>query len=126
MVDEDVLHFNEITPNVKFYLADDAQSKETLCALQVRLEQMRDADEKQQYGTLTLSIAYVKDEDWENNWKQYFKPFPIGERFLIKPTGKPPKILRDELFWKLIPGPVLVRACTKRQDSAFRHWNICR
>jgi ribosomal protein L11 methyltransferase len=104
MVDEDVLHFNEITPNVKFYLADDAQSKETLCALQVRLEQMRDADEKQQYGTLTLSIAYVKDEDWENNWKQYFKPFPIGERFLIKPTWETTENPEGRIILEIDPG----------------------
>lgn len=37
-------------------------------------------------------IAYSIDEsicrsvDWENNWKKYFKPLPIGEKLLIRPT----------------------------------------
>lgn len=26
-----------------------------------------------------------KNEDWENNWKKYFKPMPVGERLLIRP-----------------------------------------
>ena len=27
----------------------------------------------------------VKDEDWENNWKQFYKPMEIGERLLVIP-----------------------------------------
>jgi len=26
-----------------------------------------------------------KSEDWENSWKRYFKPLPVGERLLIRP-----------------------------------------
>ena len=28
----------------------------------------------------------LEEEDWENNWKQYFKPFPVGNRLMIKPS----------------------------------------
>lgn len=28
----------------------------------------------------------VKEEDWANEWKRFFKPVRIGNRFLIKPT----------------------------------------
>jgi ribosomal protein L11 methyltransferase len=28
----------------------------------------------------------VAEEDWENNWKAYFKPFEVGERLVIKPS----------------------------------------
>ena len=27
----------------------------------------------------------LKDADWENNWKQYYKPMEIGERLLVIP-----------------------------------------
>lgn len=27
-----------------------------------------------------------KNADWENNWKKYFKPMPVGERLLIHPV----------------------------------------
>ena len=28
----------------------------------------------------------MKEDDWANNWKQYFKPLPVGRNLLIKPS----------------------------------------
>lgn len=33
-----------------------------------------------------ISISDCKVEDWQNNWKQYFHPMPIGEKLLIRPV----------------------------------------
>lgn len=33
----------------------------------------------------TIEYKPCKNEDWENNWKQYFKPMKIGEKLLIRP-----------------------------------------
>ena len=30
-------------------------------------------------------IRRIRDEDWENNWKQYYKPIPIGEKLVVVP-----------------------------------------
>jgi ribosomal protein L11 methyltransferase len=32
-----------------------------------------------------VEISNCKVEDWQNNWKQYFRPTPIGEKLLIRP-----------------------------------------
>lgn len=32
-----------------------------------------------------INKSICKNEDWENNWKAYFKPMEIGERLLIRP-----------------------------------------
>lgn len=32
-----------------------------------------------------VTVADCRVEDWQNNWKQYFKPMPIGKRLLIRP-----------------------------------------
>jgi ribosomal protein L11 methyltransferase len=37
-------------------------------------------------GTLEIEINTLDDEDWANNWKQYFHPLIIGEKFVVKPT----------------------------------------
>ncbi len=37
------------------------------------------------YGTLLMTLENLKDADWENNWKQYYKPMEIGE----PPAGDP-------------------------------------
>lgn len=33
-----------------------------------------------------ITISDCKVEDWQNNWKQYFHPMPIGEKLLIRPV----------------------------------------
>jgi ribosomal protein L11 methyltransferase len=35
---------------------------------------------------LRIEESLVREEDWAENWKTYFKPFEVGERLLIKPT----------------------------------------
>ena len=38
------------------------------------------------YGTLTVETRDVKDEDWAEVWKKYYKPFKAGEHLVVKPT----------------------------------------
>ena len=33
-----------------------------------------------------IALANLQDEDWENNWKAYFKPLPVGDKLLIRPV----------------------------------------
>lgn len=33
-----------------------------------------------------ISMQNCATEDWMNNWRKYFKPMPVGERLLIRPT----------------------------------------
>ena len=33
-----------------------------------------------------ITISDCKVEDWQNNWKQYFHPMPIGKKLLIRPV----------------------------------------
>lgn len=37
-------------------------------------------------GTLDIVTGETDDKDWENNWRQYFHPIEIGEKFIIKPS----------------------------------------
>jgi ribosomal protein L11 methyltransferase len=35
---------------------------------------------------LRTEQSTVREEDWADCWKEYFKPFGVGERLLVKPT----------------------------------------
>ncbi|MCL2638718.1 MAG: 50S ribosomal protein L11 methyltransferase [Oscillospiraceae bacterium] len=35
---------------------------------------------------LCLEQSEVREEDWADCWKEYFKPFEIGQKLMIKPT----------------------------------------
>ena len=56
---------------IKCYLTDD---EEGLCVLR----KMREA-----YPELTT--AFVEDSDWENNWREFYKPIEVGDRLVVVP-----------------------------------------
>ncbi len=33
-----------------------------------------------------IDLSVCRNQDWENNWKEYFKPMPVGQRLLIRPV----------------------------------------
>ncbi len=57
---------------VKFYLTDDAAGRAELARIR---------------GALGVPVEdrLLADEDWENGWKTYYAPIPVGERLLIVP-----------------------------------------
>lgn len=71
---------------VTVYLPQDAQGMETLSALRAMLQQMKEEDTEHIYGRLEAVCSGIREEDWANNWKQYFKPFPVGQKLYIKPS----------------------------------------
>ena len=75
---------------VTVYLPEDAQGAETLAALRAMLAQMKSEDTEGQYGRLEAVCSGIREEDWANNWKQYFKPFPVGKKLYIKPSWEEP------------------------------------
>ena len=62
---------------VKFYLPEDAAGR-------ARVESLRAALGRE------LSLASVDDADWENGWRRYFAPIPVGKKLLIVPEWENP------------------------------------
>ena len=71
---------------LKIYLEDSDNGRAELDALRARLAALKDGDEQQKLGRLTTEQSVTRQEDWEWGWKQYFKPFPVGDTFMIKPS----------------------------------------
>ena len=68
---------------VTFYLADDDAGHAALRSLRTALDSLRAA--RPETAPLLLTAAPVADTDWENNWKQFYKPMEIGERLIVVP-----------------------------------------
>lgn len=69
---------------ITFYLPADGDGFAQLAQLRTALQSFKDAHAGK-YGTLLMTLENLKDADWENNWKQYYKPMEIGERLLVIP-----------------------------------------
>lgn len=85
-IDEDLMGLSHCESCVTIYLPEDAQGAETLQMVQELLKRKKAADTEGKFGRLEAVLTGVKEEDWANNWKQYFKPLCVGEKLLIKPS----------------------------------------
>ena len=56
---------------IKTYLADDEDGRRVLSAIR------RACGE--------VAVSFVEDSDWENNWREYYKPIEIGEKLVVVP-----------------------------------------
>lgn len=55
-------------------------------------------------GTLALDSQAVKEEDWAECWKQYYKPLRAGKRLVVKPSWESYAAQRGDLVIELDPG----------------------
>lgn len=85
-IDQDLMGLSDCPTVVTLYLPENEQGAEQLVALRTQLAAMRAQDAEGVFGKLELRSKDVREEDWANNWKQYFKPFSVGKRLMIRPS----------------------------------------
>lgn len=55
-------------------------------------------------GKGLITVCKVNEEDWENNWKKYYKPTKIGEKIVVKPIWETYETKGNEVVVELDPG----------------------
>ena len=83
-VDEDLVKEKENLCRVTFYVENSPAGYGTIANIRMAMHAMK--QKHPEYAPLLLTMENVKDEDWENNWKQFYKPMEIGERLLVIPA----------------------------------------
>ena len=82
-VDEDLERAMRGKSRVTFYLPADETGFSKMGQVRMALAAMK--QERTDCGSLLMTLENLEDADWENNWKQYYKPMEIGERLLVIP-----------------------------------------
>ena len=93
-VDNEFLAARKGVSRVKFYLPADGEGEKTLASLRPSLKA----------AGYEPGCRRVRDEDWENNWKQYYRPMEVGRRLLILPEWEPVPEDTDRVPLRLDPG----------------------
>ncbi|MBE6904160.1 MAG: 50S ribosomal protein L11 methyltransferase [Ruminococcaceae bacterium] len=75
-VDEELINSKKGKACVKVYLQKNNDGQSTL-------EQIKECCNDA--SLYSISCITMKEEDWANNWKQYYKPVQIGENLLVCP-----------------------------------------
>ena len=84
-VDDALLETKDEEAKVRVYLADNSQGREKMQAVLDGIEALRGETEFD-LGSLKTEISETDDSEWADNWKEFFHPLPIGEKFVVKPT----------------------------------------
>ena len=82
-VDEELLAQKKGVSRVTFYLERNENALGTVAAVRIAMAVLK--KEHPEYAPMLLTMEDVADEDWENNWKQFYKPMEIGNRLLVVP-----------------------------------------
>ncbi len=84
-IDDSLMSRAEGETLIKAYIEEGIQGDERISTLVKLVEEFKN-NSTIDAGSLKIDISTLDDEDWANNWKQYFHPIVIGERFVVKPT----------------------------------------
>jgi len=61
---------------IKCYLNDDPEGLAVLRSIQAAYPE--------------VETGFIEDSDWENNWREYYKPIEVGERLVVVPEWEEP------------------------------------
>ena len=101
LMDQSVIDAMPEDVQVKAWFDEDALNR-VMGSLQEQLSLLKTQNEG--LGTLALSLQGVKEEDWAENWKQYYKPFRLGEHMVVKPTWESWDMQEGDLMIEIDPG----------------------
>ncbi len=100
-IEESVLSIEE-GALVKGYFKETENFNETLNYIKESVAKLGEFGLDKGKGIVTSEK--VNDEDWQNNWKQYYKPTKVGERIVVKPIWEEYLVKDDEVVVELDPG----------------------
>ncbi|MEW6594222.1 MAG: 50S ribosomal protein L11 methyltransferase [Thermodesulfobacteriota bacterium] len=83
------------------YLDNDAAAPAKEAAV---ASQLRELEQEQGIGPITLTREEIIEQDWNAAWKEFFKPFPITPKLIIKPTWEDYTPQADEQVIEMDPG----------------------
>ncbi len=96
LIDEQLLASDRTHGIVHVYISPEENPNEAVSFIKERLTAENISFE--------IDSSECKNSDWENNWKKYFKPMPIGERLLIQPIWKEKAEPSGRVVLNLEPG----------------------
>ena len=101
---DESLAYNHDEVIVKGYLPDNSGARGSIHFIREKLSWLLKQDLGIDLGKGTLELSNVKEEDWANNWKKYFKPKKVGEKIVIKPSWEEYFPMQGEIILELDPG----------------------
>ncbi len=96
LIDEDLLKKDRTKSIIHIYVSEEENPEEALAFIKERFS----------FNGIDYEIESggIREEDWANNWRKYFKPFPVGERLFVTPEWEKDYDSGDRAVLKIEPG----------------------
>ena len=102
-VDDELREKMQGETRVKIYISDNENGHKMLESVRGELAALKSLGDKA-YENLRIEMESVREEDWENNWKKYFKPIYVGDRLVIKPEWETIDDAEGKIVFNIDPG----------------------
>lgn len=96
LLDESMINADRSVGAVSVYVAEERNPAESVSFIKERLDGLGIAYE--------LTLSGMKEEDWANTWKKYYKPIRIARRLMVVPTWEEYEPKEGDLILKMDPG----------------------
>lgn len=100
--DINILEYGGKAAVVKGYFNENEDADQLVEYIQGKLDELSDMGID--IGEGKLECQLVKEEDWANNWKKYYKPTKISDKIVVKPIWEEYTPEKDEMIIELDPG----------------------
>ncbi|MGH7478114.1 MAG: 50S ribosomal protein L11 methyltransferase [Candidatus Methylomirabilales bacterium] len=81
------------------------------------------------WGDGHIEVRTIPSEDWGKNWKQHFRPLPVGRRLVIAPPWEAGPFQEDRLVVRIDPGMsfgtghhATTRMCLEALEAFLDQW----
>lgn len=125
-IDDDVLQKQNEEAFVCAYIGDAPAGYDQLNEIKGFLKRMPSELPDFDLGRLEVSVTNIENEDWVNNWKKFFKPMDVGNRFIIRPEWEEVKDANGKLILTINPGGIFgtgshetTQLCITELENAF-------
>lgn len=96
LLDESMVNADRSVGAVSVYVAEERNPAESVAFVKERLDLMG--------IEYDLTLSGMKEEDWANSWKKYYKPIRIAHRLMVVPTWEEYEPKEGDLILKMDPG----------------------
>lgn len=100
--DINILEYGGKAASIKAYFSESDNPWNIVNYIEEKLKVIKESGIN--IGEGKILYAIVKEEDWANNWKKYYKPTKIGKNIVVKPIWENYNHKDNELVIELDPG----------------------
>lgn len=106
-VDEELMNKRPEETKIIIYVSDNPYGEEILMQVRSAIDRLKHTDVGLDLGRLAIETKdNLNDEDWLNRWKDFYKPFNVGKRLLVKPMWEEVENPEGRVIFNINPGHV--------------------